>query len=198
MQFFNKGTLDTLLLLSGSAPQPLLNMLNNMVSSHPANIEELHHCLQRQDFRTADQLLHKIRGGFATLGAERLAAGCATMEKQLQQHQLPTDETLTAFITLYQDTCTELQQFIEQRQLLLNNAGTQTTDLQLLLKLLQQHDMSACDVAAASTVQLSELLTPAVSARFFHQLALLDFAAAASILSGSLTDIPLAKRKSDR
>ncbi|MGI5308302.1 Hpt domain-containing protein [Rheinheimera sp. WS51] len=196
MNVLNTTTLKNLMLLSHKNQAPLLSLLQNMVDNCPANITELQQNFQTSNFTLAKQALHKIRGSFATIGADAFASSCSAIEQELERESLPSAAEQTALFTLYQDSCQALQAFIQQH----NNTNTTPetiVDLTQLLQFLEQHNMAATALANKGSAQLKQLLPAQDSQNFFTLLAQLDYAAAAELLRPHIVSKQFKQRKGD-
>ncbi|WNO60303.1 Hpt domain-containing protein [Rheinheimera sp. MMS21-TC3] len=181
MNILNTTTLKNLLLLSHKNQAPLLNSLQNMVDNCSANIAELDQAFKASNKEVAKQLLHKIRGSFATIGADAFANSCADIELQLQREVLPSPTEQAALFALYQDSCQVLQQFVQQHTVIKAAIDTEI-DLRQLLHLLQQQNMAATALANKGASLLNQLLPSNTAADFFKYLAQLNYTAAAELL----------------
>lgn len=196
MNVLNTTTLKNLLLLSHKNQAPLLNLLQNMADHCPVNIAELQQAFNTANNEVAKQLLHKIRGSFATIGADAFANNCAEIELQLERDIVPSPAEKTLLFTLYQDSCQALQQFVQQHTVSKATADTDI-DLRQLLHLLQQQNMAATALANKGTDQLNQLLSAKAADEFFKYLAQLNYTAAAELLSSYLVTRQFMQRQGD-
>ncbi|CAM3794128.1 Hpt domain-containing protein [Rheinheimera salexigens] len=195
MNLLNTATLKKLLLLSNKNQAPLLHLLQTMVDNCSPTITALQQAFSSNDAVTAQHLLHKVRGSFATIGAEQFAQQCAELEQQLQIHTLPSQAEQNLTFNLYQDSCTELQLFIQQQAAAKDSVAD--IDLHHLLHLLEQQNMAATALASTGTAQLKLLLPAKEVANFFQQLAILNYSAAATLLRTHLVAKHYNKRGGD-
>ena len=159
----------------------LLQMINTLLANTETNIAQLQHYARQQQRREMQQALHKIRGGYATLGAEQLASVSKALELALEHQQPFSEQDLAEFISVYRQSCDALQAEITKLQ---SNTATeqQVLDIAQLYYLLIQQNMQACDIVQNSMAQLRQLLPSAVAESFSQHVFALNFTAAAAIL----------------
>lgn len=181
MSALNLNKFKSLLNAAHKNKPVLLQMLHNMLSASEDSIVQLQHLARQQQRDALLQALHKIRGGYATLGAEQLAAACQQLERELEQNSPFAEHSLQDIIRLYRQTCKDIHAAL-QADAEQNSTADHIIDLQQLHKLLLQHNMQASDIVAASRDALTKQLPPAVAVQFFQRVIDLDFQAAAALL----------------
>lgn len=196
MNKINIATLENILLLSQKNQTALLKLLQALADNCPENISALQQAFSQRNKDVAQQLLHKIRGSFATFGADQLAQACAALEQNIQRNILPTQIEQNSFYTLYQESCQALQQYIQQ-QASSQPSSVADTDLHRLLQLLEQQNLAATALASAGAEQLKQLLPVTEVTEFYQQLAKLNYSAAAVLLRSHLTVKCHSQRKGD-
>jgi HPt (histidine-containing phosphotransfer) domain-containing protein len=181
----NQAKLSAVLQMSPQHQAQLVQMVNAMLDAAASNIELMRRYTHRQQRLELQQMLHKIRGGYATLGAEQLAQACRRLEHILESDAAVTEHNLAQVIALYQQTCAEMRTELGAYQ---QHAGSdeQPLDLRQLYTLLIQQDMQACQLTQSGQKTLALVLTPATAARFSQHVAALEFATAAQILQPHL------------
>ena len=186
MSVINRAKLTAVLQMSVQHQAQLVQMIETMLNAAADNISLMRHYVQQPQPVELQQLLHKIRGSYATLGGEQLAQACRSIEHALENHTAVSEQQLQALISIYQQTCDQIQQELAAYQRSTPDS-TPTVDLQQLYTLLVQQDMQACQLAQAAAQQLATLLTPAGAARFSQHIAALEFATAAQLLKPHLS-----------
>ncbi|HEY9044152.1 MAG TPA: Hpt domain-containing protein [Rheinheimera sp.] len=181
MALINHTRLQAVLSMSQQHQPQLIRMISTLLADAEKNISQIQSYAQAQQRQELQQTLHKIRGGYATLGAEDLAHVSKTLELALEQQQPISEADLTGFISIYRQSCAALQQEITKLQSDVppEQAGL---DLVQLYYLLRQQDMQACALVQNGQDQLKQLLTTAVADNFSQQVFALNFTAAAVIL----------------
>jgi chemotaxis protein histidine kinase CheA len=185
----NTAKLHAVLQMSQQHQAQLLLMVKNMLDIAEHNITQIEQFLQQQQKLALQQLLHKIRGGYATLGAEKLAEKSRELEHQLDKEAKIADADVTDFIQLYRQTCQDMHAELTRYPKHVQNTATQHPPLQLnqLYTMLVQQDMQACQIVQQTQNALAQLLTPAGAARFSQHVGALEFSCAAEILKPYLT-----------
>lgn len=181
MPLLNHARLNAVLFLSPQHQTQLLRMIETLLANAESNITQLLSYAKAQQREELQQALHKIRGGYATLGADLLARVSKALELKLE-HQHPfSEQDLDEFITVYRQSCAALQSEITKHQ---HTTSTETVALDIvqLYYLLRQQDMKAFDVVQNSQAQLQKLLTPELASSFTQQVFALNFTAAATTL----------------
>ena len=177
----NKDKLDAVLKMSLTHQAQLIPMIRSMLAESEQNISEL---IAWENSGTYDLLqakLHKIRGGFATLGAEALIPVSKALEHAIEsEHTVPV-QALHDFITLYRQTCQHILQYLDD---FTPEAVPETeADLPRLLAQLRESNMRACEEAIACKEKLSALLGEAETAQLLQLINSLQFEVAATLLS---------------
>ena len=181
MALINHTRLQAVLSMSQQHQPQLIRMISTLLADAEKNISQIQSYAKAQQRQELQQTLHKIRGGYATLGAEDLAHASKTLELSLEQ-QLPLSETdLAEFISISRQSCVILQQEITKLQADIGSGQTELDIIQLYY-LLRQHNMQACDLVQNNQEQLKQLLTKAVADNFSQHVFALNFSAAAAIL----------------
>lgn len=181
MTFINRTRLNSLLMISNKRLPQLLTMLQKLIDTTPDNIAQLQQYIDIADHQSCQQLLHKLRGSYATLGADELVKHSLQLEHQIASAELITQTSWQELFTVYQQSGVELQAIINEQSVPINESNSEL-DLCNLQSLLKNQDMTACTLVAKNRRQLNQLLSQIDADKFFHQVALLDFAKAASLL----------------
>ncbi|HSG53205.1 MAG TPA: Hpt domain-containing protein [Rheinheimera sp.] len=181
VQVINKTKLDTVLQMSKQHQVQLINMVQTMLDAAEDNITLLQQQLSQQQYSEMQQLLHKVRGSFATLGAEQLAIECKQLEHQLESTKQASSDNLQAVVSVYRQTCQAIQAVLNGYQQTSEQDST-ALDITQLHSLLLQQDMQACDLAQNSLQALTALLGANAAADFSQLVATLEFAKAAQLL----------------
>jgi HPt (histidine-containing phosphotransfer) domain-containing protein len=192
MTIINHSRLNSILLLSVKNQPQILQMLQNLINTAPQNIELLNQFVATEQCEQARQLLHKVRGSFATIGADELARQALLLEDQLAGSSAIASEAIQQFIALYQQSCSELQTVVNTH----SNQSCEPpdkVDLINLHQLLLTHNMQAGNVVLLGKTELKQLLPEKQATLFFHLVASLDFAAAARLLQDYLPTGTLGK-----
>jgi HPt (histidine-containing phosphotransfer) domain-containing protein len=192
MTIINHSRLNSILLLSVKNQPQILQMLQNLINNAPHNIELLNQFVATEQREQARQLLHKVRGSFATIGADELARQALLLEDQLAGGSAMAPEATQQFIMLYQQSCSELQTVVNTHSSQ-PSEPTDKVDLNNLHQLLLTHNMQACNVVLQGKTELKQLLPEQQATLFFHLVASLDFAAAARLLQDYLPTGTLGK-----
>lgn len=192
MTTINYDRLNSILLLSVKNQPQILQMLQNLINNSAHNIELLNQLVTTGQQEQARQLLHKIRGSFATIGADELAKQALELEHLLVEGAAIVPATIQQFIALYQQSCTELQTVVNSHASQ-PRAQADKLDLNNLHRLLLTHNMQACNVVLQSETELMQQLPENEASQFFHLVASLDFAAAARLLQDYLPTDTLGK-----
>ena len=192
MTTINHNRLNSILLLSVKNKPQILQMLQNLINNAPQHIALLNQFVVAEQTEQARQLLHKVRGSFATIGADELAKQALILEDQLAAVSAIAPEAIQPFVALYQQSCSELQTVVN------SHASqpcepTEKLDLNNLHRLLLTQNMQACNVVLQGNTELKQLLPEKQAALFFHLVASLDFAAAARLLQDHLPTGTLGK-----
>lgn len=185
MQVINKTKLDTVLQMSKQHQVQLINMVQTMLDAAEDNITLLQQQLSQQQYSEMQQLLHKVRGSFATLGAEQLAIESKQLEHQLESTKQASPDNLQAVVSVYRQTCQAIQAVLNGYQQTSEQDST-ALDITQLHSLLLQQDMQACDLAQNSLQALTALLGANAAADFSQLVAALEFAKAAQLLQPHL------------
>ena len=181
MTLINRNRLDSLLMLSNKRLPQLLTMVKNLIDSTPDNISQIQHYIATSDHQSCQQLLHKLRGSYATLGADELVKHSLQLEHQLDSAQIVTQQSWQQFFSVYRQSCVELHAIISEHSLPVTESGSEL-DLCHLHTLLKTQDMTACTLVAKNRLQLEQLMSEVDADKFLHQVAILDFAKAALLL----------------
>ena len=185
MQVINKSKLDAVLQMSKQHQAQLISMVQTMLDAAEDNITLLQQQLLQQQYSEMQKLLHKIRGGFATLGAEQLAIESKQLEHQLESTKQASSDNLQAVVSVYRQTCQAIQTVLNGYQQI-SEQDSSTLDITRLHNLLLQQDMQACDMAQNSQQALTALLGANAAADFSKLVAALEFAKAAQLLQPHL------------
>jgi len=181
MALINHTRLQAVLSMSQQHQPQLIRMISTLLADAEKNISQIQSYAKAQQRQELQQTLHKIRGGYATLGAEQLASVSKALELTLEHQQPFSEQDLAEFISVYRQSCDALQAEITKLQS--NTAAEQPAlDIAQLYDLLIQQNMQACDVVQNSMTQLRLLLTPPVADSFSQHVFALNFTAAAAIL----------------
>ena len=182
MFVLNKTKFDAVLGMSKKNQAALLKMLQNLLSAAEATIEQLLTYARQQQREPLMQALHKLRGGYATLGAEQLAERCRELEHALE-HQASFDEaSLTDVITSLRQTCDAIRLALPQP----NQAESgveKSIDLQQLYTMLKQQNMQAFTLVSSQHDALSKRLPEAIAQQLSERVSELNFSAAADLLA---------------
>jgi len=178
----NRAKLNAVLQMSVQHQAQLVQMVQAMLDAVPDNIERMRNYARQQQRLELQQMLHKIRGGYATLGAEQLAQVCRSQEHQLESHAAFDEQSLQDVIDMYLQTSAELQSELAGYQQKSSANSEQPLNLHQLYTLLIQQDMQACQLTQSGQTALAKVLSPATAARFSQHVAALEFATAAQIL----------------
>lgn len=79
----NAEMLEELWMLADGDIDFFQSLFSEMLTSTPGRLKELGTYLEQSDFDSAGKLLHKIKGGGATLGADGLSEICKRMQGRL-------------------------------------------------------------------------------------------------------------------
>lgn len=182
MFVLNKTRFDAVLGMSKNNQAALLTMLNNMLNSADDIISQLHTYARQQQREPLLQALHKLRGGYATLGAELLAECCRALEHALEE-QADFDETsLTQVIAALRQTCDAIRLALPQPASM-EGRPHNPVDLQQLYTMLKHQNMQAVTVINTEHTALNQHLSPAIAQRLRLLVSELNFSAAADILA---------------
>lgn len=181
MSVINRTKLNAVLQMSLQHQAQLVQMVQTMLDTVADNIELMRNYARQQQRLELQQTLHKIRGGYATLGAEQLAQVCRSLEHLLESHAAFDELSLKDVIDMYQQTAAELQTELAVYQQK-DDSAEQPLKLRQLYTLLIQQDMQACQLTHSGQKTLAKVLSPATAARFSQHVAALEFATAAQIL----------------
>ena len=182
MFVLNKTRFDAVLGMSKNNQAALLTMLNNMLNSADDIISQLHTYARQQQRELLLQALHKLRGGYATLGAELLAECCRALEHALEE-QADFDETsLTQVIAALRQTCDAIRLALPQPAQLESNSHNRI-DLQQLYTMLKQQNMQAVTVVNTEHTALTQHLPAAIAQQLSLLVSELNFSAAADLLA---------------
>lgn len=180
----NKDKLDAVLKMSLKHQAQLMQMIRTMLAESEQNIVQLTAWLNSGQHELIQAKLHKIRGGFATLGAEALIPVSKSLEQAIEvQHTISTP-ALSDFIRLYRQTCQQMQQHLDaftpaaQAEI--------SDDLPQLLSQLRESNMQACEQALACREKLHTLLGETDTEQLLQLINGLQFEAAATLLSAYL------------
>lgn len=187
MTFINRTRLNSLLMISNKRLPQLLTMLQNMIDTTPDNIAQLQQYIDSADHQSCQQLLHKLRGSYATVGADQLVNYALQLEHNMAAEQFITEQSWQEFFTLYRQSGVELQTIINEHAAP-SPASSSELDIHHLHTLLQSQDMAACNLIAQSKLQLNQLMQQTDADKFFHQIAILDFASASLLLQKYLSN----------
>jgi chemotaxis protein histidine kinase CheA len=182
----NSAKLTAVLQMSQQHQAQLLQMINTMLDGVEQTIVQIQLNVQQQQRLELQQTLHKIRGGYATLGAEKLALASKALEQMLGNNLPFSDADTAEFITLYRQTCAEMRSEIALYQQD-STPQQQPLNINRLYTMLMQHDMQACQLVQSNQKQLSKVLAPSAVACFTRHVAALEFASAARMLEPHLT-----------
>jgi HPt (histidine-containing phosphotransfer) domain-containing protein len=182
----NRAKLTAVLQMSQQHQAQLLQMISNMIDDAEPAIAKIQLNVKQQQRLELQQTLHKIRGGYATLGAEKLALESKALEQMLENNLPFSDADTAEFITLYRQTCAEMRTEIALYQ---QDSAPQQQPLNVnrLYTMLMQHDMQACQLVQSSQKELSKVLAPSEAASFTQHVAALEFVSAARMLEPHLT-----------
>ncbi|HEX5793994.1 MAG TPA: Hpt domain-containing protein [Rheinheimera sp.] len=172
----------------------LIQMIETLLADTEMNITQLQHYARLQQRTELQQALHKIRGGYATLGAEQLARVSKDLELMLEQPSPFTEADLSEFIAIYRQSCAELHAELIKYQPDATTPHIKLNIVQLYYQL-QQQDMQACDQVLACQTDLLQLFGPAGAARFSQLVLALNFSDAAAMLLPFLPDSHRADHK---
>lgn len=189
MTVINRARLESILLMSSQHAPQLLQMMQNLIDAAPQNIAKLEQYLASGDTENTQQLLHKIRGSYATIGADELAKQASALEQTSAGHKSISANALQGFIHIYQQSCNELQSII-QLQSVQAAAQLDTLDAAQLITLLETQNMTACNMVLQNKLSLNQLMSEPDAKLFFHQVACLDFAKAAELLHRYMPNPP--------
>lgn len=191
MTLVNHARLNSVLLMSKQHQAQLLQMINTMLADADANIVCIQQHAAQENSAQLQQMLHKLRGAYATLGAEQLASLSQDLEHALETGIACSQLKFTDFIRVYRQTCTEIQTVLTQYQpdTPLTSATNNHPPLNTLqlFTLLQQQDMQAGEIARANLSALEQLLTPLGATKFSQYVSELNFAEAATMLQPFVT-----------
>ena len=181
MALINHTRLHAVLSMSQQHQPQLIRMISTLLADAEKNISQLQSYAKAQQLQELQQTLHKIRGGYATLGAEDLAHISKTLELALEQQQPFSEADLAEFISVYRQSCVALQQEISKLQGDIEPEQT-VLDIVQLYYLLRRQDMQACTLVQNNQAQLKQLLTNTLADEFSQHVFALNFTAAAVIL----------------
>ncbi|MDX5408198.1 MAG: Hpt domain-containing protein [Chromatiaceae bacterium] len=182
MSVLNKTTFDTVLGMSKTHQAALLTMLRNMLKSADDTIEQLQQYARQQQREPLLQALHKLRGGYATLGAELLAERCRALEHALEE-QADFDETsLTQVIAALRQTCDAIRLALPQPASMASSPHNRI-DLQQLYTMLKQQNMQAVTVINTEHTALNQRLPSDIAQQLRLLVSELNFSAAADLLA---------------
>ena len=188
MSLINQSRLVSLLLLSSKNRLALLQSLQRLIANTDNNTSLLISALQQQDFAAAKTLLHQIRGSFATLGADAMAQQAKELESACVAENSNAVKP-EKFIRLYHQTVAELKEFTLSYSA--NESGkNMVADTGQILQLqgyLSTQNMDALALTQQLQLPLCELMGPDDGAKFIHQVAILNFAAAETLLQPYLS-----------
>ena len=180
----NKDKLDAVLKMSLKHQAQLISMIKSMLAESEQNIERLIAWVQRAQYDLIQAKLHKIRGGFSTLGAEALIPVSKALEHTLETQHTVSAQALHDFINLYRQTCQQMQLYLEQFTPAAQPVAA--ADLPQLLSKLRESNMQACEDALACKERLTALLGEAETTKLLQLINSLQFEAAATLLSDYL------------
>jgi chemotaxis protein histidine kinase CheA len=182
----NRAKFTAVLNMAPQHQSQLIKTVRNMLDIAEDNILHLQRLLQLQQRSALLQTLHKIRGGYATLGAEQLAEESLAIEHLVDTNASLSAAMLTHFIQLYRRTCSEMQAALNAYQPAAI-ADSVPINLPQLYAMLLQQDMQACQVVTSNRLALEQLLTSTGAARFCQSVTALNFIAAAQMLEPFLS-----------
>jgi chemotaxis protein histidine kinase CheA len=182
----NRAKFTAVLNMSPQHQAQLIQTVKNMLDVAEDNIVHVQRLVQQQRNSELQQTLHKIRGGFATLGAEQLAKESLTLEHLIEANARITESSLTQFIQLYRLTCSDMQAILDTCKSTIA-AESLPFDLPQLYTMLIQQNMQVCKVVNSHALALEQLLTPADATRFYQAVTALNFIAAAQMLEPYLS-----------
>lgn len=182
MFVLNKTRFDAVLGMSKNNQAALLTMLNNMLNSADDIISQLHTYARQQQREPLLQALHKLRGGYATLGAELLAECCRALEHALEE-QADFDETsLTPVIAALRQTCDAIRLALPQPASMEGRPHNRI-DLQQLYTMLKQQNMQAVTVINTEHTALNQRLPSDIAQQLRLLVSELNFSAAVDLLA---------------
>ncbi|MEO3679161.1 Hpt domain-containing protein [Rheinheimera sp. FR7-31] len=181
MQVLNKNTFNTVLNLSVKHQPAMLKMLRNLLSAAQTTSEQLRFCARQHQQELLVQALHKLRGAYATIGAEQLAHQCRQLEQALENGAGIDITGVDAIIVLLHQTCDEIQAALPQVENTLSGPG-EDIDLKQLYTMLKQHNMRACTVITEAQHTLQHQLPAQVAQALTQHIADLNFDVAATLL----------------
>lgn len=201
MTLVNYDRFNAVLLMSKQHQAQLVQMINSMLADTETNIALIQQYVLHNNTNELQHLLHKLRGGYATLGAEQLANLSKTLELTIETGNNGQQLAISPFIHVYRQTGVAIRAALSQFQ-----ANAITTDISLaladiqttstisqLFTLLQQQDMHAVALCHANQAALAHLLTPLAAVKFNRFISELNFAEAATLLQLFVATGPKAK-----
>lgn len=186
MSVLNKTRFDAVLGMSNKHQAALLTMLHNMLNSAEDITAQLHTYARQQQRQPLLQALHKLRGGYATLGAELLAERCKALEHTLEQQGSFNENSLAGVITALQQTCDAIRLALPQPASM-DSPPHNSIDLQQLYTMLKQQNMQAVTVVNTEHTALNQRLPAAVAQQLSLLVSELNFSAAADLLAPYLS-----------
>lgn len=138
---FNFRVLEQLIGFSQEAFLQLSPVIAQLLSAAPEQIKLLELHYQQQNVKALEQLLHKLRGSYATLGATELPTLSMQLELVLHQHtQLPSPELFQNYVHCLQQTTAVLAEWLHQFDSI---SGEELPDLVPFIRYLETNDMQA-------------------------------------------------------
>lgn len=181
MFVLNRTKFDAVLGMSKKNQTVLLKMLNNLLNSAEATIEQLLTYARQQQREQLMQALHKLRGGYATLGAEQLAHRCQALERALEQQASFDEASLTEVIALLRQSGDAIRLALPQSDQPENNPE-KGIDLQQLYTMLKQQNMQVVTMLGTEQHALARCLPAAIAQQLSQLVSELNFSAAADLL----------------
>jgi len=138
---FNVRVLEQLAGFSQEAFLQLSPVIAQLLSDAPKQIKQFELYYQQQNLKALEQLLHKLRGSYATLGAMKLPELSIQLEQLLhQQAQLPSRELFQNYLNCLEQTTAVLAEWLSQVD---DSSAKELPDVLRFIHFLESNDMQA-------------------------------------------------------
>lgn len=181
---FNFKVLEQLIGFSPEAFAHLSPAIAQLIASTQSEIQQLTLCYQRQDHKALEQLLHKLRGSYATLGALALPELSRILEQRLQQQgQLPATADFELYLECLNQTALALELWLSQFNV---SSNSSLPDVPLFIQYLENNDMQAYSLFQLQRAGWIAYLGPEDFVLMEQDMLILNFVAVAARLKQSL------------
>jgi HPt (histidine-containing phosphotransfer) domain-containing protein len=97
-----------------SGPELLRNIATTYTVETPPVLMALGMALERNDHKAAMRLAHRLKGSCLSIGASRLAASCAAVERACSVGEPPSGEAYFTLRRQFDATSIALREFLEE------------------------------------------------------------------------------------